>query len=241
MRCLAIVHERDTGPGVFAEAMQARGVELDQWFIAESLQPPADPFGYEAVFSFGGEMNPDQDDKHEWMAPERRLLGELLDRGVPLMGSCLGTQLLGQAAGVPARRSSRQEIGWYEVEVTPDGRDDPVVGPMGPTFNAFQCHTYEVPAPPGAVELATSPVCLQAWRIGELVYGIQFHAEVTESDAQAWIRGYGPGSNAVLGGLDTARVTQEIDEMIGAWNQLGRELCGRFLDVVQLRAPSPAL
>jgi len=240
MRCLAIVHERDAGPGVFGEAMVERGVTLDEWFIAESDEPPADPFGYDAVFSFGGEMNPDQDAKHRWMAPEKRLLGELLEAGVPLMGSCLGTQLLGEGAGIRARRSSRQEIGWFDVEVTPEGRDDPVIGPMGPAFSAFECHSYEVPAPPGAVVLATTPVCPQAWRIGELVYGIQFHAEVTEADAQAWVRGYGPGSSAVLAGLDTARVARETEAGIATWNQLGRELCGRFLDVVAARRAAGA-
>ena len=238
MRCLAIVHERDTGPGVFAEAMRGRGVELDEWFIPDSLDPPADPFGYDAVFSFGGAMNPDQDAEYAWMAPEKKLLGELLDAGTPLMGSCLGTQLLGEAAGAPPRPARAHEIGWYGVEVTAEGFDDPVIGPLAPSFEAFQWHSYEVPLPPGAVELARSPVCLQAWRIGELVYGIQFHAEVTETDSRGWIVNYGDHPDAQAAGVVKDEFLAATDARIAGWNQLGRELCGRFLDVVQLRRGS---
>ncbi|MEO8091403.1 MAG: type 1 glutamine amidotransferase [bacterium] len=238
MRCLAIVHERDAGPGVFAEAMAERGAALDEWLIAESDRPPADPFGYDAVFTFGGAMHPDADSAHVWMAPEKELLRGLLAGGVPLMGSCLGTQLLGESAGAGPRRAPGHEIGWFDVEVTPEGLDDPVIGPMGPTFSAFQWHSYEVPLPPGAVALATSPVCLQAWRLGTLVYGIQFHAEVAETDAHSWIRDYGPGSDAVDAGVDLDRFSVQTRARIGAWNRLGRGLCDRFLDLVASRRPA---
>lgn len=238
MRCLAIVHERDAGPGVFAEAIAERGAALDEWFIAESDQPPGDPFGYDAVFTFGGGMNPDEDSAHPWMAPEKELLRELLAREVPLMGACLGTQLLGEAAGVRSGRAAGHEIGWFDVELTPEGIDDPVLGPMAPGFNAFQWHSYEVPLPPGAVPLAISPVCLQAWRLGMLAYGIQFHAEVSQTDAHGWIRDYGTDADAVAAGVDLDRFSAQTRERIGGWNRLGRGLCGRFLDLVASRRPA---
>jgi len=238
MRCLAIVHERDAGPGVFAEATAERGAALDEWFVAESDQPPADPFGYDAVFTFGGAMNPDQDSTYAWMGPEKELLRELLARDVPLMGSCLGTQLLGEAAGARSHPAPGHEIGWFDVELTPEGRDDPVLGPLAPGFSAFQWHSYEVPLPPGGVPLATSSVCLQAWRLGALVYGIQFHAEVSETDAHGWIRNYGAEPAAIAAGVDLDRFSAQTRERIGGWNRLGRELCGRFLDLVASRRPA---
>lgn len=237
MRVLAITHQRDAGPGVFADAIVGHGVELDEWFIAETGEPPRDLFSYDAVLTFGAAAHPDQDSEHRWMPREKRLLAELLERGLPLLGACLGSQLLAAAAGAPPRRASAPEIGWYEVEVTEEGRDDPVIGPLAPSFTAFQWHSYETPLPPGAVALARSPVCLQAYRLGELCWGIQFHAEVTEADARKWTDEYGEDPDAVAIGVDPARLHAETDRMIGAWNRLGRELCGRFLEAVGSAKP----
>jgi GMP synthase (glutamine-hydrolysing) len=235
MRALAIVHQRDAGPGVFADATAARGVELDQWFIDETDAPPADPFGYDAVFTFGGAAHPDQDSAHPWMRPEKELLAQLLDREVPLLGACLGSQLVGAAAGSSPRRASEPEIGWYEIEVTAAGRDDPLIGPLAPSFTGFEWHSYEVPLPPGGVELARSAVCPQAYRVGELAWGIQFHAEVSGADAAAWIDEYQVDPDAIAMGLDSQTLRAETAPRMEAWNRLGRELCDRFLDVVAAR------
>src|SRR5215218_8380637 len=127
MRALAIVHQPDAGPGVFADAIRARSVELDQWMIPDAA-PPADPLGYDAVLTFGGAMHADQEDRHPWLQDEKSLLAELVERGVPLLGMCLGCQLLGEAAGAPARRARLPEIGWHEVELTAEGTQDRVIG-----------------------------------------------------------------------------------------------------------------
>ncbi len=239
MRALAITHQRDAGPGVFAETMAARGVALDEWFIAETDSPPADPLGYDAVLTFGAAAHPDQDSEHAWMRPEKELLAELIHREVPLLGSCLGSQLVGDAAGSPARRAREPEIGWYEVEVTDEGRDDPLIGPLAPSFTALEWHSYEVPLPPGAVALARSAVCLQAYRLGELAWGIQFHAEVSAADARTWIDEDLVDPDAIAMGLDPARLHAETDPRIDDWNRLGRGLCDRFVDVVAARTGAP--
>lgn len=236
MRALAIVHQRDAGPGVFAEAIAARGVALDRWLVAEEDHAPADPFSYDAVLSFGGSAHPDQDSEHAWMAPEVGLLAELLNRGIPLLGVCLGSQLLGAAAGSAPRRASEPEIGWYEVELTDAGRDDPLLGSLAPSFTAFEWHSFEVPLPPGAVELARSAVCPQAYRLGELAWGIQFHAEVSAADADHWIEEYRTDPDAVAIGIDPGSLRAEMGSQMNAWNQLGRDLCDRFFDVAEARA-----
>ena len=179
MRTLAISHQRDAGPGVFAEAIAAAGHELDVWHVAETDRPPADPLGYDAVMTFGGAMHADHDDRHPWLRPEKELLARLLDAGVPLLGVCLGSQLLAEAGGGGARRASEPEIGWHAVEVTEAGAADPLLGPLAPGFEAFQWHSYECLPPPGAEVLARSPVCVQAYRLGGRAWGIQFHAEVS--------------------------------------------------------------
>ena len=235
MRVLAIVHQRDAGPGVFADAARARGARLEPWSIAEERSPPEDPAAYDAVLTFGGAMHADHEDRHPWLKEEKALLAELLERGVPLLGVCLGAQLLAEAAGAPPRRASQPEIGWYDVEVTEKGAADPLLGPLFPTFEAFQWHSYEFPLPAGASPLARSEACLQAYRIAEGAWGIQFHAEVTREDADAWISDYRSDEDAVRLPLDPEGLRRRTQAAIAAWNELGRGICERFLAVADRR------
>lgn len=176
-------------------------------------------------------MHADQEAEHPWLGEEKALLARLLDAEVPTVGMCLGSQLLADAAGAPAIRADEPEIGWFEVEVTKEGADDPLIGGLEPRFEAFQWHSYRSPLPPGAVELARSSIALQAFRIGDHAWGIQFHAEVAEADAMSWAVNYSVDPDAVQLGIDPDVLSAEIGERIGAWNRLGRKLCGRFLDV----------
>jgi GMP synthase-like glutamine amidotransferase len=237
MRTLAISHQRDAGPGVFADAISQADSSLDIWHIAESQDPPADPLGYDAVLTFGGAMHADQEGEHAWLAPERRLLAELLDAGKPLLGVCLGAQLLAAASGGSVGRAEQPEIGWFDVELTADGIDDPLLGPLAPGFEAFQWHSYECLPGPDWVVLATSPVCVQAFRIGERAWGIQFHAEVSAADLLRWTDDYATDPDAVRIGIDPARLRAQSEPRVAAWNALGREFCGRFVEL----ASRPAL
>lgn len=233
MRALAIVHELDAGPGVFADEIGGRGHALDEWLLPAGGGPPAPPASYDAVMTFGGSMHADEESAHPWLAAEKELLRELIGQGVPLLGVCLGSQLLAEAAGAPVEPAPEPEIGWYGVEVTAAGRDDPLVGPLAPSFTAFQWHSYRSPLPRGAIELARSPVGVQAYRLRERAWGIQFHAEVSEADALAWTADYESDPKAVEIGLDPDALARSIGERIAAWNELGRALCGRFLDATE--------
>lgn len=232
MRVLAIVHQRDAGPGVFAEAIAETGGALDEWTLAERPQPPADPLGYDAVLVLGGAMNVDEGERHGWIAEEEALLRKLLARKVPLLGLCLGGQLLAQAVGAAPRRASRPEIGWHRVEVTPEGENDPLLGPLAPSFETFQWHSYEFPLPPGAVPLARSEVCLQAARLGERAWALQFHPEVSRADALHWVDDYGSDPDAVRIGIDPAVLGPETDEKIGEFNELGIDVCQRWSGII---------
>jgi GMP synthase (glutamine-hydrolysing) len=230
VRVLAIVHQADAGPGAFGEAIAAAGHRLDEWSLPQAGEPPADPLGYDAVLVLGGAMNADEREKHPWLVEEGRLLGELIERGRPLLGLCLGGQLVAGAAGAMPRRAARPEIGWHPVEVGDEGRRDPLLAPLAPGFEAFQWHSYEFPLPPGAVPLASSDACLQAARVGERAWAIQFHPEVSAADAASWIDDYRSDPDAVRIGLDPAALGAETKAKIGAFNRLGRELCGRWLE-----------
>jgi GMP synthase-like glutamine amidotransferase len=229
MRALSIAHQADAGPGVFTDVMRAHGVEHDIWTRSDTEAPPADPAGYDAVLVFGGAMHADQEDRHPWLREEKAMLRDLIDRRLPLLGVCLGAQLVAEAAGAPARRAAEPEIGWHDVEVTDAGVHDPLLAPLAPRFEAFQWHSYEFPLPPGATPLARSAVCLQAYRLGDSVWGIQFHAEVTAADADAWIDDYRSDEDAVRTRVDPEALRRQTDQSIDTWNEVGRALCERFL------------
>lgn len=239
MRVLAIVHQSDGGPGVFAEEIRAGGHTLDEWMISEGTPAPADPLGYDAVLVLGASANVDEGDKHAWLAEESALLRELLRREVPLVGLCLGGQMVAGAAGAKPGRAARPEIGWHPVELTEEGAADPLLGPLAPAFEAFQWHSYEFPLPPGAVALARSEVCLQACRVGETAWAIQFHPEVSTTDVLHWIDEYQVDPDAVRIGIEPAPLRAETEAKIEAFNQLGRDLCRRWLDVADRAAARP--
>ena len=234
MRVLAVVHQADAGPGVFADAVRARGATLETWLPAEDSAPQV-PEDYDAVMVFGGAMHADHEDRHPWLRDVKALLRELLARDVPLLGVCLGAQLLAEAAGAKPQRARTPEIGWHEVGVTAAGAADPLLAPLAPSFTAFQWHSYEFPMPADATPLARSEVCLQAFRLGRAV-AIQFHAEVTGADAEAWIDDYRSDEDAVRIGVDPDALRRETRAAIGAWNETGRALCERFLDEAATRA-----
>lgn len=229
MRVLAIVHQPEAGPGVFTAAIAAAGHQLDQWLLPDVPEPPADPFGYDAVLTLGGAMHADQGERHAWLAEENTLLAGLIERGKPLLGLCLGGQLVAAAAGATVRPAPRPEIGWHRVELTEEGRRDPLLGPLAPSFEAFGWHSYEFPLPPGAFPLASSDLCLQAARVGDRAWALQFHPEVSAADAAHWIADYRSDPDAVRIGLDPDALGAETKAKIGAFNQLGRDLCDRWL------------
>jgi GMP synthase (glutamine-hydrolysing) len=237
VRVLAIVHEREAGSGVFADVAGERGDEVVEWIPAEQAAPAADSFG--AALVFGGAMNVDEARTHEWLGGEKELLRELLVRATPVLGVCLGAQLLAEVAGGGATRAATPEIGWVPVELTAEARSDALLGSLPARFESFQWHSFELSAPPGAVALARSAACLQGFRLGaQPWWGIQFHAEVTEETIAAWIEDYRSDRDAVRADLDWAALLAATRAKIAAWTELGRGICRRFLDRAAILAPT---
>ena len=225
MRVLALIHQPDVATGTFAEAVRDRGDELLEWNIAQG-PPPASPDGFDAVFVFGGAMHVDQEEEHPWLGTEDELLKGLLHDHVPTFGVCLGGQLLAKAAGAHVGPAPEEEVGWHEVELTQDAADDPLFGEAPPRFEAFQWHSYAFGLPPGATPLALSPVGLQAYRIEDFAWGIQFHAEVTEAIVRRWIAADGNRRRIDFAPMES-------------WTRLGLGLADRFLDLAA-RRPRPS-
>jgi GMP synthase (glutamine-hydrolysing) len=231
MRVLSIVHQEDAAAGVFADAAAERGAELTEWVIPTGTAPNGRPESYDAVLIFGGAMHVDQESRHAWLRYEDDLIRDLGARGVPMLGVCLGAQLIAKALGARVAAMPTPQIGWFEVEQTPEAAHDPVFASLPKHFSSFQWHSYAFELPPNAVPLARDPVCLQAYRAGQNAWGIQFHAEVTKESVDDWFRSSKPPDAP----LNLPALQEETSEKIAAWNEFGKRLCGRFLDVASSR------
>jgi len=225
---LAVIHGAKVRAGIFGNVLAERGHRLEEWSLAWDTPPPRPLDAYGAVLVLGGAMHADQDDRHPWLREENFMLQRLLGLGTPVLGVCLGAQLLAKASHAAVYPAPEHEIGWYPVELTDEAADDPVFRRLPGRFHAFQWHYYTYDLPPGAVELARSGVCTQAFRLGERVWGIQFHAEVSRATIDSWVfaeeREVPAGREALLA---------ETDQRLAAWNAIGRELCVGFLEAAE--------
>ena len=227
MRVLSLVHDATPtgGGGLFERAVVERGAHLDRWVVAEGDEAPGSVREWDAIMIFGGAMHPDQDAEHSWLEGEIRFLEDALAADVPLLGVCLGSQLLARAAGAWIGPATTPEVGWSRIELNEWGITDPVLGVLPVTVEAFQWHYYTFGLPEGALELASSTAAKQAYRLGDRVWGIQFHAEVDRDMLAAWFR---DGREEL--GIPVDEMWALTDRHLHTWNAQGRALCDAFLD-----------
>jgi GMP synthase (glutamine-hydrolysing) len=179
---LVFRHAQAEGLGVLGNALRERGIHHRAPDIARGEPVPRDLRGVGGLIILGGPMAAYDQDKHAFLRVESALLEKAIAAGRPVLGICLGAQLIAQVLGARVYRGETPEVGWAPVTLTEDGRDDALFASSDPSLTVFHMHadTYELP--PDATNLATSPSYeQQAFRWGEIVYGFQFHLEFTES------------------------------------------------------------
>lgn len=189
MRALVCQTQEIVPVAAIGPAIAAAGVEPVTWRVDAGPAPALTGFG--AVIALGGTANPDEDERFPWLARERELLGEAVERGMPVLGLCLGAQLLAEATGGTTRRLERPEIGWRAVAAAPDAAGDPVYGSLPERPRVFEWHEYGFSLPPGAALLAGDPGAVQACRVGARAWALQFHLEVDAATVGGWIEHYG--------------------------------------------------
>ena len=222
MRVLHVEHPDGGGPGVFADV-----APLETWRAWESAPPDGE---LDAIVLYGGATNVVDAEHERWLRDELAWLRERLDAGVPVLGLCLGAQLLATALGGTVTRTN-PEIGWTAVELTDAGRQDPVIGALPSRFEACQWHSWQFSLPGGAELLATSRAGVQAFGHGAS-RGVQFHPEVDAATLGRWIEHYDDDPDAVALGFDPAAARRQMDERIAGWNALGRRLFEAFLATI---------
>jgi GMP synthase-like glutamine amidotransferase len=241
MRVLGIRHPGGGTCGLLAERCDADGHDLAEWIPGAGEPMPAPLAEFGAVAVFGGGMNVRDAERLPWMRAEVELLREALQTGVPALGVCLGAQLLAFAAGAEVRRSPSPEIGWFDVARTEAGAADPLLGRLPARFLAYEWHSYAFALPAGAVELAFSAACPQAFRLGDRSWGVQFHPEVVPEIVEEWALDYRSDPDAIAMGFDPPAHIAEAAERLPAWMDLGRELFEGFLATAASAGPRAPL
>lgn len=230
MRPVAIVqHEPSVPPGSIAEVLADSGTEH---FVVEAWRQPVWPQATDlgAVVVLGGTMNADQLDDYPFLAGTRALMGDAVEAGTPLMGVCLGSQILARALGGDVFPAEPRNAFFSEVEVA----DDPVVAPFA-SVPVLQFHEDTFSLPPGAVPLARSARSglLQAFRYGRHAYAVQFHYEVDAAILSAWCRNVGDRAMREEWGVRSEELLAEGARHLEAQQRAGRELFARFLDIAR--------
>jgi len=228
-RVACIRNERADTFGVAPEGLRSGGLEpvpIEAW-DGEQL-PRLDDLS--AVVSFGGSMNVDQTDRYPHLAPEVDLLRDAHRRALPVLGVCLGAQLLAKALGAPVTLAPEREFGFFALRLTIEGEQDPVVSTFPSGSLAFQWHQDTFPLPDGADRLATgrdgARRGLQAFRAGSSV-AVQFHPEVEAEELEAWFEEAGPEAEATWG-RTYDNVRGQMREHLATHNERGLELFRRF-------------
>jgi GMP synthase (glutamine-hydrolysing) len=172
-------HEPFEHLGHFAPILTARGISFSSHDLTDPLPPEIPP----ALVILGGPMSAND----AIMAPELDLIRRALMISTPMLGICLGSQLIAKALGAPVYRNPGLEIGWYDVHLTQSALSDPVFGGIESPTRFFHWHGETFDLPQDAVWLARSDRCRnQAYRYRHNVYGIQFHPEITSEMIEDW-------------------------------------------------------
>ena len=231
MRPVAVVqHEPSVPPGSITEVLERADVDhfvLDAWRKQE--WPRAGDLG--ALVVMGGTMNVDELDAYPFLRKSRALMDEVIDRNIPTLGVCLGSQMMARVLGADVYRAEPRNAFFSKLELAQGADGDPVIAPFAQATQVLQFHEDMFALPGGATELATSAASglHQAFRYGDSAYAIQFHFEVDTDILRGWCRAIGGQTMASDWGISEEELLAQADLHIETQRRAGKQLITGFL------------
>jgi len=236
---LCIRNDRDDTLGISAAVLGEHGlpiVRLDA-FDARAAWPDLEEIS--GLVVFGGEMNVDQVDRYPHLLTQRRLMWSAVEAGLPVLGICLGAQMLARALDARVYRGPIRELGFKPVRITEVGRRDPLLGAFTSGDRVFQWHEDTFDLPGGAELLAAGDdVPTQAFRFGTRAWGVQFHFEVDRAGVEAWLRAAEPSLKRVWN-RSAEDVRGELQTHLEAQQERSRKVFRAFAEFVQTPTAGP--
>lgn len=237
MRFLVFQHHVLEHPGIFRDFMAEDGVEWDAVQLQDGETIP-DLDNYDALWVMGGPMDVWEEDRYTWLIPEKvAIFDAVMKRNMPYLGLCLGHQLLGEVAGGKCDKMPEAEVGVMDISLTLHGAEDALLKGFDSVHKAVQWHGVEVSeAPVGSRILASTDACpVQALRVGDRAWGIQYHVEVTGDTVPEWgdIPAYREAVENVLGDGAMPGFIEQSDAHIDDFNRHARILYQNFMEIVR--------
>ena len=238
MQLLVLQHCPVTPIGLVGERALERAAELVTLFPHDGDAVPSRTVGLDGLVVLGGPMHAGDDANYPAFAPILALIRECHLNGIPVLGLCLGAQLIARAFGQKVYRFGGLEVGYTSAFLTPDGLKDPLFCGLAPEQRVMQMHEDTFDLPKEAVLLMRNDICEnQAFRIGKSTYGIQAHPEVTLKDARNFPRDCWPSMTRHYGEQAEEvekKVLLEVDTHFDAGASFCRMIADRWLDLVDM-------
>lgn len=230
---LLVIENDDSDPvGRLGDWLSAAGLDLDVQRPHDGAAPAPRLNGYAGLVVLGGGMTASDDVNAPWLPGVRALLREAVSGELPTLGVCLGAQLLALAnGGQVGPNPDGPEFGAQLIAKRAACADDPLFGLLPITPDVIQWHFDAITTlPPGAVQLASSPGCdVQAFRLGRLAWGVQFHIETTPEIVHGWAA----TDAAALEGYDVQRLLSRADRVHDDLAEVWAPFAASFADVVR--------
>jgi GMP synthase (glutamine-hydrolysing) len=230
---LCVRNDRDDTLGLAVPALAEHGVpvmRLDA-FDPEPRWPNLDEVS--GLLVFGGEMNADEIERYPYLLTQRELMRRAVDAGMPVLGICLGAQMLARAFDARVYRAPIRELGFKPVRMTEAGEADPLLGAFHSGDRVFQWHEDTFDLPDGAELLAAGDdVQVQAFRKGRNAWGVQFHFEVNAEGVDAWLRVAAPSLERVWK-RSAEDVREEVRRYLDGQQLRSRQLFKAFARIVE--------
>jgi GMP synthase (glutamine-hydrolysing) len=184
---LIVQHASHENPATFLRALEAQNI-LTQIIYPFRGDPYPNLREISGIVSLGGPMGANDESHHPWIKNECELLKATVGEKIPTVGICLGGQLVAKALGAKVEKNKSAEVGWFPIELTSAGKDDPIMSSSGPAPTVYHWHADTFHLPKNAVLLSKSQLCdHQAYKIDKHVYGFQFHPEADHLLVHGWL------------------------------------------------------
>ena len=231
-KIIVLQHHPAENLGAIAEALEAAALAWQYVRVHEGHPIPQEIRGAGGLIVMGGPQTVYQLDRYPYLRDELRLIEAALKENKPILGVCLGSQLLAAALGAKVDRGAEREIGWYRVRLSEAAKDDRLLHGLATEFMAAHWHSDVFDLPAGATALASSDKTpVQGFRYGEKAYGLLFHAEMTEEILAALVAEFGEGLKRV--GIDGDGMLAAAGEHLAQLGHIGETIFTRWASPIQ--------